>query len=194
MLKSFADFGSAAMIALGIAFAGSTPGNAQSVMKQCGAQWQAAKAAGTTNGLTWPQFLSQCRANLKNGAPSGPSPSTMGASMGGRPPSIQTVPAPPPTQGGFAPSTPQAPMAGKTTAQCNAEYAANKAAIRASGQTKRAFVAACRAGNETIPQGAAATPAPAPAPAQSGSLFPWQQHCSGLAPPTPCRSPGALSP
>jgi hypothetical protein len=33
--------------------------NAQSVMKQCGEQWQAAKAAGTTNGETWPQFLAQ---------------------------------------------------------------------------------------------------------------------------------------
>ena len=31
--------------------------NAQSVMKQCGEQWQVAKAAGTTNGKTWPQFL-----------------------------------------------------------------------------------------------------------------------------------------
>ena len=41
---------------------------AQSVMKQCGEQWQAAKAAGTTNGATWPQFLAQCRAQLSSGA------------------------------------------------------------------------------------------------------------------------------
>ena len=34
----------------------------------------------------------------------------------------------------------------KTTSQCNAEYAANKAAIKASGQTKRDFVTARRAG------------------------------------------------
>jgi hypothetical protein len=46
----------------------------------------------------------------------------------------------------------------KTAAECNAEYAANKVAIRAGGQTKRAFVAACRSGTETIP---AATTAPA---------------------------------
>src|SRR5579863_6954385 len=32
--------------------------NAETVMKQCGYQWQAAKANGTTNGETWPQFLS----------------------------------------------------------------------------------------------------------------------------------------
>ncbi len=58
----------------------------------------------------------------------------------------------------------QAPSAGAatTTSQCGAEYAANKAAIRASGQTKRAFVAACRAGNATIPQGTAAAPPPPP--------------------------------
>ena len=158
MLKSFAGVGAAALIALGVALGGSAA-NAESVMKQCGDQWQAAKATGTTNGETWPQFLSQCRAQLKTGAaaptPAAPAPA---------------APAPAPVQ------MPAATM--KTASQCDAEYAANKAAIKASGQTKRAFVAACRAGTETIPQGAAAAPAPAPAPApaqNTGSLFPWQQ-------------------
>jgi hypothetical protein len=36
--------------------------NAQTVMKQCGDQWRAAKANGTTNGQTWPEFIKQCRA------------------------------------------------------------------------------------------------------------------------------------
>ena len=40
---------------------------------------------------------------------------------------------------------PSAPAFAKTVAECNAEYAASKAAIRASNQTKRDFVAACRA-------------------------------------------------
>jgi len=158
MLKSFAGVGAAALIALGVAL-GVSAANAESVIKQCGDQWQAAKAAGTTNGETWPQFLSQCRAQLKTGAaapaPAAPAPA---------------APAPAPVQ------MPAATM--KTASQCDAEYAANKAAIKASGQTKRAFVAACRAGTETIPQGAAAAPAPAPAPApaqNTGSLFPWQQ-------------------
>ena len=31
-------------------------------MKECGAKWQAAKAAKKTGGQTWPQFLSKCRA------------------------------------------------------------------------------------------------------------------------------------
>ena len=59
----------------------STAVSNQSVMKQCGAQWQSAKAAGTTNGQTWPQFLKECRSRLA---------STTGA----------------PPQGGFAPATP----------------------------------------------------------------------------------------
>lgn len=32
------------------------------VMKECGAKWQAAKAANQTGNQTWPQFLDKCRA------------------------------------------------------------------------------------------------------------------------------------
>jgi hypothetical protein len=35
--------------------------NAETVTKQCGDQWRAAKASGTKNGQTWPQFIKQCR-------------------------------------------------------------------------------------------------------------------------------------
>jgi hypothetical protein len=69
----------AATIALGMVVAA----DAETVMKQCGEQWQAAKTNGTTNGETWPQFLKQCRAQLA---------STGGASS--------------PPQGGFAPAAP----------------------------------------------------------------------------------------
>ena len=100
--------------------------NAQSVMKQCGEQWQAAKAAGTTNGETWPQFLAQCRAQQKGGSAPAPTPST-----------FAPAPAPP------APTGQTSAGETKTSSQCNAEYAANKAAIKAAGQTKRDFVAAC---------------------------------------------------
>ena len=154
MRNSFAGFGCAALFGLGLIALGS-PVNAESVMKMCGEQWQAAKAAGTTNGETWPQFLAQCRAQQKAGAATAA-------------PTVAPAPAAP------APTIGQAPAVGrKTTSQCDAEYAANKAAIKSSGQTKRAFVAACCAGNETIPQGAAAAPAPAPAPVPpTGSLAP----------------------
>jgi hypothetical protein len=155
------------LFAAGIALSEPRSASAQSAMKQCGEQWQAAKAAGTTNGETWPQFLKDCRARLAS--------TTSAAPQGGFAPAAPAPAAPIPA----APATGSA----KTASQCDAEYAANKAAIRASGQTKREFVAACRAGNETIPQGAAA--APAPAPAQTGSLFPWQQPATPAPAPAP---------
>jgi hypothetical protein len=163
MRNLFRRFTKGLAFALCVAFAGSTAADAQSVMKLCGDQWKAAKAAGTTNGETWPQFLSQCRAQQKGGEAS-------------------TTPTAAPAP---APSFGPAPTSGvKSASQCNEEYAANKAAIRASGQTKRAFVAACRAGNETIPQGAATAPAPTPAPT-TGSLFPWQQPAAPAPAPAP---------
>lgn len=136
-------FGSAALIALGIAIASTGVANAESVMKECGADWQAAKTAGTTNGQTWQEFLKACRVQHQGGAQA---PATQAA------PAAPT-PAPAPTA-----------TAGKSAKECNAEYAANKAAIRSSGQRKADFVAACRSGTETIPQGAAAAPTPASAP------------------------------
>jgi hypothetical protein len=37
-------------------------------MKQCGDDWKAAKANNSTNGLTWPQFLKQCRVGKEGAA------------------------------------------------------------------------------------------------------------------------------
>ena len=53
-----------------------------------------------------------------------------------------------------------APSYAKTVKECDADYAANKAAIKASGQKKADFIAACRAGT------AAPTAAPAARPRQ----------------------------
>lgn len=100
MFKSFVVLGAAALLALGAALTGS-PASAKSVMKTCGDQWQAAKAAGTANGETWPQFLSQCRVRLKTG-PAAPSSATAPAPA--PPPTMHTVPAPPPTQTGLTPA------------------------------------------------------------------------------------------
>jgi hypothetical protein len=187
MRISLIGLASAVLIGLGLSVTAASA--QQSVMKECGTQWQAAKAAGTTNGQTWPQFLKDCRAHL----------ASTGVTT-----SAPAAPAPAPAA---APPAASATGTVKTASQCNAEYAANKAAIKASGQTKRDFVAACRAGTETIPQGAAAAPAPAPsmqtvpaapatqvapapAPAQTGSLFPWQQP----AQPAPAPAPVNASP
>ena len=52
--------GLAAIFAAGLFI--SAPANAESVMKQCGAEWKAAKAANTTKGQTWREFLKDCRA------------------------------------------------------------------------------------------------------------------------------------
>src|SRR5580693_7232216 len=52
--------------ALGLASTGAA--QAQSIMKQCGDDWKAAKANNTTNGLTWPQFLKQCRTEKEGAA------------------------------------------------------------------------------------------------------------------------------
>ena len=50
----------------------SGPTAGQSVMRLCASQWKDAKAAGTTGGQTWPQFLAQCRASRSASAsPSG---------------------------------------------------------------------------------------------------------------------------
>src|SRR6516164_5471067 len=104
MRLSFIGTMSALLVGLGLS---ATDVSAEGVMKQCGEQWQAAKQAGTTNGETWPQFLKDCRTRLASTSSAAP-------------------------QGGFAPAAPPpaAPATVKTASQCDAEYAANKAAIR----------------------------------------------------------------
>lgn len=49
----------------------------QAIMKECGDRWQSAKAANKTGDQTWPQFLSQCRADISKraAAPAKPAPS-----------------------------------------------------------------------------------------------------------------------
>jgi hypothetical protein len=59
---------SAIVLAGAFGLAGTSAANAESVMKICGDQWKAAKAAGTTGGKTWPEFLSQCRTDQKGAA------------------------------------------------------------------------------------------------------------------------------
>ncbi len=55
-----------------------------------------------------------------------------------------------------------APSYAKTVKECDADYAANKAAIKASGQKKADFIAACRAGTAAPTAAPAAAPAPVP--------------------------------
>ena len=69
----------------------------QSVMKECGAEWQAAKANNTTNGQTWQEFLKGCRTRHAS-APAAAAP----------PPAAAPAPAPAPAA---APAPAPAPMA-----------------------------------------------------------------------------------
>jgi hypothetical protein len=142
---------SAIILAAAFGLAGTGAASAESVMKICGDQWKQAKASGSTNGMTWKDFLAQCREQQKGAAGAAAAPAAPAAA----------APAPAVT----------AAAGGKTAKECNAEYAANKDAIKASGQKKKDFVEACRAGTETIPTSAApaapppAAPAAAPPPA-----------------------------
>ena len=154
-----------------------TAAGAESVMKQCGEQWQTAKAAGTTDGATWPQFLAQCRTRIGSGA---------------------ATAAPQPQPGSLFPwqqpaAPPPAPTASTSTGnqsvmkRCGAQWQAAKAAGTTGGATWPQFLKACRtqlaSTTSASPQGGfapaptmpAPATAPSPAPTQSGSLFPWQR-------------------
>jgi hypothetical protein len=176
MRLSIVHWVSAVAIGIAVAVSSSSAADAQSIMKICGDQWKQAKANGATDGQTWPQFLAQCRTQQpSNGAAA---PAT----------------APTPATGATSTQT----TGGKSAKDCNAEYAANKDAIKSGGQTKRDFVAACRSGTETIPNGAAAAPvAPAPAPAPTPTAAapaPVQQAAPApvpMAPRTNARATGA---
>jgi hypothetical protein len=79
--------------ALGLASTG--PVQAQSIMKQCGDDWKAAKANNATNGMKWPEFLKQCRVQKEGAAaPTAPVPVSAPAPA---PAPAPIAPAPAPT-------------------------------------------------------------------------------------------------
>ena len=97
----------------------------QSVMRLCASQWKEAKAAGTTAGQTWPQFLSQCRARQGSTA----------SSSGGFAPAPAPAPAPASQSGSLfpwwqqsAPSTAPASNAGAPSALQAGQYTTELAA------------------------------------------------------------------
>jgi len=157
---------SAVILAAALGLAGTGAANAESVMKICGDQWKQAKANGTTNGMTWQQFLTQCRQQQQ------------GANGGAATPAAAPAAAPAPAAPAPAPTD---AASGKSAKECNAEYSANKDAIKASGQKKKDFIAACRTGTETIPP-AAAAPAAAPAPAAAAPATPPPAAPAAAAP------------
>jgi hypothetical protein len=63
---------------------------AQSIMKQCGDDWKAAKANNATNGMTWQEFLKQCRTQKESSAAPAAPPAAV--------PAPAPAPAPAPVQ------------------------------------------------------------------------------------------------
>jgi hypothetical protein len=165
MRRSIIGLALASLTALGLALTASTA-DAQSVMKQCGEQWQAAKQEGTTNGETWRQFLAQCRARIEGaGTPTGSASS------------------------GFAPASAPAASSGQSVMkQCGEEWQSAKAAGTTNGATWPQFLKDCRVRLSSETSGPApgfAPAAPAPAQPQTGSLFPWQQPTAPAPAPAP---------
>ncbi len=73
--------------ALGLASTGAA--RAQSIMKECGDDWKAAKTNNTTNGMTWQEFLKQCRTQKESSATPAAAPAAV--------PAAAPAPAPAPT-------------------------------------------------------------------------------------------------
>jgi hypothetical protein len=141
-------------------------------VKECDAEYSANKEAIKAGGQKKKDFVAACRAGIET-IPAGPAPAA--------PPATNAAPAAAPAPAAVAPGV-------KTAKECDAEYKANKEAIKASGQKKRDFVAACRAGTETIPSEAApaapATNAP-PAPAQTAAPAAPARPSAGATESTP---------
>ena len=93
----------AALVVGFFSFAGAA--SAASVMKECGEEWKALKAANNTNGQTWQDFLKSCRAKKEGAAaPATPAPSTPAPSSSPEPSPAQTTPAPAPAPAAVTPS------------------------------------------------------------------------------------------
>ena len=90
--KSFRIALSAFLFAGALGLASTGGAQAQSVMKQCGDDWKAAKANNTTNGMKWPDFLKQCRTQKEGAAAPAPAPAVAPA------PTPAAAPAPAPMQ------------------------------------------------------------------------------------------------
>ena len=115
------------VLAAAILFGTVATTRAESVMKQCGVQWQAAKSAGTTIGATWPPSLAQCRAQLSSGAATvAPTPTPAQPQTGSLFPWQQ------PASSAPAPVAPTATGNQSVMKQCGAQW---QGAAKAAGTT-----------------------------------------------------------
>jgi hypothetical protein len=121
--RNFAIACAAMALAAGFTLA-TTAANAESVMKECGADWKAAKAAGTTNGQTWAEFLKTCKAQKASAAPAAAAPMAAPAAAPMATPTPAMTPKPKKTPAAMtapAPSAAAATGAGEFAAEAEAK-------------------------------------------------------------------------
>ena len=128
MGESLARFFAGAGLIAALVLCVSASAQAESVMKICGTQWRAAKAAGTTGGKSWTDFLAQCRSEQGGAAPEPAAPTAAPAA----------APAPAPTASEPAVVKASATTAGATAEhsrihECSAQWKAAKAANTTNG-------------------------------------------------------------
>jgi hypothetical protein len=118
--------GSAFLSAI-VALALANSAAAQSVRKECSEKYQASKAAGTLNGLAWPQFYSQCAAEAKTAAPAAAPAATPAATPAAPPPAAAPAPAKPtPAAAAPAPAAPAAVGSAVFPSAVSAAHASEK--------------------------------------------------------------------
>lgn len=125
-----------AVLAAGLALAVATPGVAlaqANVMKECGAEYQTAKAANTLGGKSWKDFLGECR--TRRAAATAPASSNAAPpAAASTPPASGTAAAPATTAPGAAPA-PKPASGGQQAMRsrqkaCGAEWQAQKVELR----------------------------------------------------------------
>ena len=124
--RSFGVVFSAFLVAAAMSLAATGAARAESVMKECGDQWKAAKANNTTNGQTWQEFLKSCRARTAEAPASAPLHPTAAAA-------------------------PTAERGESVMKQCGDQWRVAKANNTTNGQTWPEFLKSCRARTATGP-------------------------------------------
>jgi hypothetical protein len=139
------SYAAAGALAVGIAAGSASEAKAQAnVLKECGAQYQAAKAANELKGKSWQDFLKTCRARLAEPAAETPAAPAEPAPTAPAPTAAEPAPAPPPVAPAAKPAepapapAPTAPAAAKPDSKsaqaarqkkCGAEWKAKKAEL-----------------------------------------------------------------
>ena len=145
----------AGVFALGLAVA--VPGEAlaqANILKECGSQYQAAKAANQLNGQSWQEYLKACRARIAEPAAApaapapAPAPAPTPAPAQAPAPAPAPVPAPAPMTAAPTPAPTKPATAAKPASegqaamrsrekQCGAEWKAQKAELRKTHPTMK---------------------------------------------------------